>query len=191
MATISWKIIIQQNSQLPASQRLGLHFSECERNWNVIMSNYKNGHHFAANCHTTKFLISDPQVLLFQVSTETEYWHQALWKMGKWLPFAENHCTAKFPIADSPKCWISAFLCLDRNWILASAIMIKWINGCHFMKSHHTAKFSITNTLKFGSPLFWVAMEMDYWHQLLWKKWKNGCHFAENCHTAKLLHITD
>ena len=131
---------------------MGLHFSECEVNWNLVFSHYKSGHHFAENCHTTKLLISDPQVLLFQVSTETEYCHQALWKMLKWLPFCRKSLYSTIPY-----CWLSQMLDLwfSESWQ-------KWNIGIsHYHKMDKWLPFheksSYSKILNYEHAKVWVS----------------------------------
>ena len=50
----------------------------------------------------------------------------------------------KFLITDTPKVWVSSFLSVDGNGILASTIMKKSKNGCHFVNMHCTEKFQFT-----------------------------------------------
>ena len=86
--------IVQKNFKLLTPQNLGLWFSECQPKWNIGISHYEkidSGSHFINIHYMEKFQIIDPpspQVWVsgFQVSTETEYQHQPLWKIEKWLP---------------------------------------------------------------------------------------------------------
>ena len=65
------------------------------------------------------------------------------------------------------KVWVSGFLSVNGNGILALAIMKKLKNGSNFINIDHTEKFQITDSPKFGSPVFRVSTEMEYQHQPL------------------------
>ena len=61
-------------------------------------------------------------------------------KMDKWLPFHEKSSYSKILNYQHPKVWVSTFLSGNGNGLLASVIMKKWKNGCHFAENCHTAK---------------------------------------------------
>ena len=84
MDAISWKIIIQRNSQLlysPPKVWVSV-FPSVNRNRILVLSimkKWKNGRHFAEKRQTAKFPITDPPrfwVSTFSVSTEMEYWRR-------------------------------------------------------------------------------------------------------------------
>ena len=143
----------------------------------TIMKKLKNGCHFFNINHMEKFQITDqPKFgsLVFQVSTGTEYQHQPLWKILKWLPFLQyqlyrklsitaimkklkngchffnTNCMETFQIINLPKVWVSGFLSVNGNEISASAIMKKLKNGCHFFNINRMEKFKITNPQTLG-----------------------------------------
>ena len=57
-----------------------------------------------------------------------------------------------FQLLTPPKVWVSGFPSVGRNGILASAIMKKFKNGCHFFNINRTEKFPITDP-----PKVWVS----------------------------------
>ena len=62
IASISWKIIVQQNLKLLTPKKLAsllFQVSMEMENWHQPL--LKNGSHFVENCHTAKFQITDPQ----------------------------------------------------------------------------------------------------------------------------------
>ena len=94
------------------------------------------------------------------------------WKNGS--NSAKTHHTAKFPITEPPKVWVSGPPCINRNGKFVSAIVKKWKNGSNSAKTHHTAKFPITDP-----PKVWVSGPpcVDRNGKLvsaIVKKWKNG-----------------
>ena len=90
---------------------------------------------------------------------------QPLWKNGP--NSAKMLHTAKFPITNPPKVWVSSSPCVNGNRKFGSAIMKKSKNGPNSAKTCHTAKFPITDPLKSGSLVLLVSTEMENLHQPL------------------------
>ena len=79
---------------------------------------------------------------------------------------------AKLPITDPPKVWVSAFLSVDGNAKLVSAIMKNGKNDHSSPKTHPRAKFPITDPPKVRVYGFRVLMEMQNWCRPLRKMGK-------------------
>ena len=66
--------------------------------------------------------------------------------------FINIDLTENFQITDPSKVWVCSCLSVNRNGILASAIMRKLKNGHHFINIDRTEKFQITQRVTFVSP---------------------------------------
>ena len=114
MATILQKIILQQNSKSQISQSLALHFSKYQWKQNIGVIHYEK-----MSAISRKIIAQqNPQLLTPQkiwVSIFLSVDRNGIlvsaimkkWKNG--CHFTEKRQTAKFPITDPPRFWVSTF----------------------------------------------------------------------------------
>ena len=82
------------------------------------------------NLSSDNVLLSSERSSCMKMSTEKENLHH---KNDHSSP--KMHSTAKLPITDPPKVWVSGFLSVNGNGEFALVIMEKWKNCCSFPKT--------------------------------------------------------